>query len=143
MIILILPVMLTVANSNITVKYNDSIAQSVELECEASGYIRPDSDIQWYKDDEKIVEGVKYSVVFRNSSVNAAQTGLNMTTANRISMLTINGLNQGDVGTYNCKSQEMGEVARLYLNVEYNQHTSKFSILLYVYTELMKYSMYL
>ena len=113
--------MLRVANSNVTVKYSDSVAQSVELECEASGYIRPDSDIHWYKDGKKIVEGVKYSVVFRNGSLNAAQTGLNVTTAIRISVLIINDVGQEDVGTYSCQSQETGEVARLYLNVEYDQ----------------------
>ena len=116
--LLFILVTLAVPNSNVTVSYNGSGVQTVELGCEASGYIRPDSDIRWFKEDMELVEGDKYNVSFREGRPNAAQIGLNETSPSRISMLTISGLEMADVGTYSCQSLETGEAASLHLNME-------------------------
>lgn len=109
---------LEVLSSIVTVTYSSSEPQSVELQCEASGYIRPDSDIRWFKDDEKIIEGAKHSMSFREGRPNAAQTGLNNTTSSRISVLTIHRVDETDMGIYSCRSLETGAMASLRLNVE-------------------------
>ena len=114
---------LEVLRSIVTVTYSSSEPQSVDLQCEASGYIRPDSDIWWFKDDEMIIEGTKYNMTFREGRPNAAQTGLNSTTSSRISVLTIHRVDVTDVGIYSCRSLETGAMASLRLNVE--QESSK------------------
>lgn len=109
---------LEVLSTNITVTRN-SESQIVDLQCEASGYIRPDSDIQWLKEDEPILEGVKYTISFKDGRPNATQTGhVNGTTPSRISVLTIYDVDESDVGTYICQSLDSGEMASLYLSVE-------------------------
>ena len=106
---------LTVLNTNVTVM---SGVQSVELQCEASGYIRPESDIRWSKDGKEIVEGEKYNVSFREGRPNAAQIGFNETSYSLVSVLTISTVEEKDIGAYSCQSIESGEVARLHLNVQ-------------------------
>ena len=119
-------------NSNVTVKLNDSVGQSVELVCEASGYIRPDSDIRWYRENEAILEGSKYSVRFRDGRPNAAQTGQNETSHSRVSVLTISDVGRADASTsYSCQSLETGEVARLTLSVEYDPIRGIYLLALY------------
>lgn len=106
---------LEVQSTNITV--NES--QTVELHCEASGFIRPDSDIQWLKEDEPIPKGVKYTISFKDGRPNATQTGhVNGTTPSRISVLRISDVDESDVGSYICQSQDSGEMTSVYLNVE-------------------------
>lgn len=123
---------LEVPSSKVTVTYNSTESQTVELQCEASGYIRPDSDIRWFREEEEIGEGVKYNVSFRDGHPHAAQTGhLNETTSSRISVLTIYEVNETDVGTYSCQSLETGEMASLHLNVEVDPGKSS---LVYIYT---------
>lgn len=112
---------LEVPNTNITA--NES--QTVELHCEASGFIRPDSDIQWLKEDEPIPKGVKYTTSFTDGRPNATQTGhVNGTTPSRISVLSISDVDESDAGTYVCQSLDSGEMASVYLNVEMHSGNS-------------------
>ena len=101
--------------------YNKSVPQSIELQCEASGYIRPDSDIRWFKDDKLLVEGEKHSIVFRDGRPNAAQTGSNETTPSRVSQLTIGQVEESDSGSYKCQSLATGVMATTHLYVELEQ----------------------
>ena len=128
---------LEVLSSIVTVTYSSSEPQNVELQCEASGYIRPDSDIRWFKDDEKIIEGAKHSMTFREGRPNAAQTGLNETTSSRIAVLTIHRVDKADMGTYSCQSLETSEMASLRLNVEQESGNQK-----HTYTLTKAYTMF-
>ena len=104
-----------------TVTHSRSQPKSVELQCEASGYIRPDSDIQWFKDDKQITEGERYSIEFMDGRPDAAQTGLNETTPSRISFLTISQVEESDTGLYKCQSLATGATATTHLFVEAEQ----------------------
>ena len=103
------------------VTFNKSVSQSVDLQCEASGYIHPDSDIQWFKDNKQIMHGQKYNLTFSDGHLNAAQTGSNETSPSRISTLTIDSVQDSDRGAYRCQSLATGERASLHLNVELEQ----------------------
>ena len=119
-----LPVQLTASRSSVEVMYNKNVSKSVELQCEASGYIHPDSDIQWFKNGQPIANGGRYSIVFSDGRPDAAQTGYNETSPSRVSTLTIDNVEESDSGTYRCQSLATGEAASTHLYVEPEQGKS-------------------
>ena len=125
---LFLSVQLTVTRGEVEVSYNKSVSQSVELQCEASGYIRPDSDIRWFKNGQLIVEGEKHSIDFKDGRPDAAQTGSNETSPSRISTLTIDSIEESDSSAYWCQSLVTGERASTNLYVELEQGKSSWRL---------------
>ena len=112
-------VTLEAPSSNVTVVSNGTGTHTVELQCEATGYIRPDSDIQWFREEEEMIIGEKYNVSFRDGRPNAAQTGhSNGTVPSRVSVLTIYEVDESDAGMYSCRSLDTGAVASLQLSME-------------------------
>ena len=111
---------LETSSSNVTIYVSPGESTtSAELQCEATGYVRPDSDIQWYRGNERIERNdEKYSIAFRNGRPNAAQRGLNESTFSRVSVLTIQNVDETDAGLYSCRSQETSEVTSMQLNIE-------------------------
>ena len=113
-----LSVKLRAARKSVVVTYNKSLLQSVELECEASGYIRPDSDIQWFRENQLLAEGEKYNVTFRDGRPDAAQIGLNETAPSRVSILAIARVEKSDSDVYSCQSVATGAIDSTHLYVE-------------------------
>ena len=67
------------------------------------GYIRPDRDLRWYKDGEKVVkEDNRKRISFTRGSENAAQDGDIINTHSRMSVLRIRDPLSSDSGVYTC-----------------------------------------
>ena len=111
-------VTLDVASRNVTVYTSSSKSSEVELQCEATGYIRPDSDLQWFKEDLEVTASEKYQIFFRDGQPNMAQMGQNETSPSRIFVLKINNVDVTDISKYSCRSKDTGAVASIYLEVE-------------------------
>ena len=111
-------VTLDVASRNVTVYTSSSTSSEVELQCEATGYIRPDSDLQWFKEDLEVTASEKYQIFFRDGQPNMAQMGRNETSPSRIFVLKINNVDVTDISKYSCRSKDTGAVASIYLEVE-------------------------
>lgn len=82
----------------------EGTTSSVELGCEMSGYLRPDEDIQWYKDDHPFsLKGVRHSFSIKEGTIGAGQNGGNETIHSRLSVLTIRRPTVADSGVYGCR----------------------------------------
>ncbi len=90
-----------VINSSVTILDNASF---VELRCDMSKYIRPDDQLQWFRDGEIITSGqARRQITFMNGNANQGQLGGFSTQSSRVSMLTISNPILSDTGTYNCR----------------------------------------
>ena len=78
-------------------------ASFVELRCDMSDYIRPDDQLQWFRNGEMITSGqARRQITFMNGT-GQGQLGGFSTQSLRISMLTISNPVLSDTGTYNCR----------------------------------------
>ncbi len=79
-------------------------ASFVELSCDMSDYIRPDDQLQWFRDGEMITSGqARQQITFKNGNANQGQLGGLSTQSSRVSVLTISNPILSDTGTYNCR----------------------------------------
>ena len=76
---------------------------SVELSCEMSAFIRPDSSLIWEGPDNQILaNGTKYQITFSNGSRYTAVDGSGGLVPSRVSTLTISNPDKSDRGVYTC-----------------------------------------
>ncbi len=69
-----------------------------------SNYIRPDDQLQWFRDGEMITSGQgRRQITFMNGIANQGQLGGLSTQSSRVSVLTISNPILNDTGTYNCR----------------------------------------
>ncbi len=93
-------VTLTAINSNVTILDNASF---VELSCDMSNYIRPDDQLQWFRDGKMITSGQARRQITFMDGTESGQLGGLVTQSLRVSMLTISNPVLSDTGPYNCR----------------------------------------
>ena len=99
---------------------------SVELGCEMSGYLRPDEDLQWYKDNHLLLlKGARHSVSIKDGMMGAGQNGGNETVHGRLSVLTIRRPIFADSGVYSCRVHGTTAEASMSLTVAAPQVTGE------------------
>ena len=77
-------------------------ATGVSLSCEMSLYLRPDEDLQWFRDGQSITSGSgRHSITYTDGS-GEGQFGGNAIGSSRISTLVISQPQTTDSGTYTC-----------------------------------------
>ena len=92
--------------------------RSVQLGCEMKGYLRPDKDLNWYKDGQLLpLDGVSHSVFVKEGSPGAGQNGKNRTVHSRISVLSINDPSVVNSGVYSCQIRGTKMEANMSLTV--------------------------
>ncbi len=68
-----------------------------------SDYIRPDDQLQWFRDGEMITSGqARRQITVMNGNADQGQFGGLSTQSSRVSVLTISNPVLNDTGTYNC-----------------------------------------
>lgn len=88
----------------VTANIGDPSPAMLTLQCEMYQYIRPDSSLLWYhNNDEPLTTGSKYDVEY-SSGTRQTQIGTNETT--RISVLAISNVTLDDLGNYTCRVGE-------------------------------------
>ena len=76
---------------------------SVQLSCEMSAFIRPDTSLIWEGPDNQILaNGTKYQITFSNGSRYTAVDGSGGLVPSRVSTLTISNPDKSDQGVYTC-----------------------------------------
>ena len=98
--------------------YTFDNATEVELSCEMSLYLRPDEDLQWFKDGELIVTENRYDITYTDGSRNRGQFGGIALGLTRVSTLIISEPQQSDSATYNCAIQGTNQSQNIKLIVE-------------------------
>ena len=91
-------------------KFNETVVMAttsdstVELSCEMSTFIRPDSSLIWEGPDNQILtsETGKYQITFSNGSRDMAVDGSGTLVPSRVSTLTISNPEKSDQGVYSC-----------------------------------------
>ena len=77
-------------------------ATGVSLSCEMSLYLRPDEDLQWFRDGQSITSGSgRHSITYTDGS-GEGQFGGDAIGSSRISTLVISQPQTTDSGTYTC-----------------------------------------
>ena len=77
---------------------------NVEISCEMSAFIRPDSFLVWEgPGTQRLIGGTdKYQITFRSGSLNEAADGSSSLVSSRVSTLTISNPDTSDTGIYSC-----------------------------------------
>ena len=78
-------------------------ASFVELSCDMSAYIRPDDQLQWFRDGEMITSGQDRRQITFMDGAGRGQFGGLTTQSSRVLVLTISNPILSDTGTYNCR----------------------------------------
>ncbi len=91
---------------------------TVFLHCEMSGYILPDEDFLWFKGEEVIRLGGRFSITYSNGTANSAAIGGVSTSFSRVSMLEVTATVLSDVGVYVCRVRDREVFANVTLVVE-------------------------
>ena len=76
---------------------------TLEMRCEMSQYIQPDSNLHWFKDGLEIVsDGEKYEVIFKSGGDDLAMVN-GRKVPSRVSVLVVSNFQQdNDTGCYYC-----------------------------------------
>ena len=98
-----------------------SVGGEAGMTCLMSGYIRPDTDIQWRRGEEMITANDKYSITYTAGISNTAVNGVMV--SSRFTTLTISDVTDSDEGTYNCFVQGTDAEDTVQLNVTGKYHT--------------------
>ena len=92
-----------------------SVGRQFGLTCDMSGYIRPDTDIQWRRGEEMITANDKYSITYIEGFSDTAVNGVMV--SSRITFLTIFDVTDSDEGTYTCFVQGTDAEATVQLSI--------------------------
>lgn len=87
----------------------------VGLSCDMAGYIHPDEDFTWYRDNKQLT-GSRYVLEYRNGS-QTAQNGGSQTVPSRVSRLRITQLNHSDAGNYTCRVEGTSAMAEITFSI--------------------------
>ena len=91
----------------------------MELRCDMSDYIRPDDQLQWFRDGEMITSGqARRQITVMNGNADQGQFGGLSTQSSRVSVLTISNPVLNDTGTYNCRVMGTTESVSIELLVQ-------------------------
>ena len=93
--------------------------ESIELRCEMSGYIEPDTNLQWFRNGERITgDGdEKYDIHFEEGNKLSIFNGVE--TQSRVSVLVVLDFQQpSDAGCYECKTLRSKNTATVYVGTE-------------------------
>ena len=94
-------------------------ASFVELRCDMSDYIRPDDQLQWFRNGEMITPGqARRQITFMNGTARLGQFGDLSIQSSRVSVLTISNPVLSDTGVYNCRVMETTEFVDIALIVQ-------------------------
>ena len=96
--------------ADLSSKFNETLVMAttsdstVELSCEMSAFIRPDSSLIWEGPHNQILtSGIgKYQITFSNGSSDTAVDGSGTLAPSRVSTLTISNPAKSDQGVYTC-----------------------------------------
>ena len=105
---------LTVSETQVSTFNN---ATQVSLSCEMSLYLRPDEDLQWFRDDQLISTSGRHSISYTDGS-GMGQIGGNAITSSRVSTLVISQPETSDSGTYTCAMRNTQHSQDIQLAVE-------------------------
>ena len=94
-----LAVILTANATIVTAVDSDS---NVKLRCEMSAYIRPDEQLQWFRDGQIIVSGENRRQISYVNGTMGGQLRELRTGSSRVAVLTISNPVLADSGTYTC-----------------------------------------
>ena len=89
----------------------------VSLSCEMSLYLRPDEDLQWFRDDQLISTSGRHSVSYTDGS-GMGQIGGDTIGSSRVSTLVISQPETSDSGTYTCAIRNTQHSQNIQLAVE-------------------------
>ena len=95
-----------------------TVGTTAFLHCEMSGYIHPDEDLLWYKDQMVIHNRDRFFISYSNGTAGSAQNGGPKTVASRVSMLEISSSVLADAGEYVCRVRNKDVSAVVRLSVE-------------------------
>ena len=107
---------LTPVVTEIQASVNDS---SIEMSCEMSQFIRPDSFLLWEgPSGQRINSNIgKYQIVFKNGTPAAAANGSPNLVPSRLSTLNISNPMSSDSGSYTCRVLGTNQSASIDVNV--------------------------
>ena len=77
-------------------------ATQVSLSCEMSLYLRPDKDLQWFRDGQLISTSGRHSISYTDGTPMMGQIGGDTVTSSRLSTLVISQPETSDSGNYTC-----------------------------------------
>ena len=104
--------------TEIQASVNDS---SIEMSCEMSQFIRPDSFLVWEGPSGQRINSDrgKYQITFKNGTPDAAANGSSNLVSSRLSTLIINISNpmSSDSGSYTCRVLGTAQSATIDVNV--------------------------
>ena len=96
----------------------EGVTKSIQLGCEMMGFLRPDKDLQWYNGSQLLpLEGANHSVIVKEGTPGAGQSGQNGTVHSRLSVLNINNPTVADSGVYSCKVRGTNTEATMSLTI--------------------------
>ena len=94
-------------------------ATEIELSCEMSLYLRPDEDLQWFKNGELIVSGNnRYTITYTNGNRNLGQFGGESIGLTRVSRLVVSEPQLSDSGVYTCNIRDTNQWQSISLIVQ-------------------------
>ena len=93
-------------------------ATQVSLSCEMSLYMRPDEDLQWFRDDQLISTSGRHSISYTDGTPMVGQIGGDTVTSSRLSTLVISQPETSDSGTYTCAIRNTQHSQDIELTVE-------------------------
>lgn len=106
-------------------------ATTVTLLCYMRDYIRPDEEIQWFKENTQLSSALdeRYSVVYVDGLLQA-QNGMATLSPSRISALVISNLVASDAGNYTCTMNETSQFATVDLIIiDSGEYSSSYIII--------------
>lgn len=79
----------------------DNETSTVELNCEMSQYVEPDSNLQWFRHGSRIAASEKYNISYEDGN-KESQMGGSEQQSSRVSTLVISDFQEEDKGFYHC-----------------------------------------
>lgn len=92
-----------------------------ELTCEMSLYLRPDEDLQWFKDGELINGTERHNISYSYVS-GKGQSGGRTTGPSRLTKLTISEPQLADSGVYTCAIRGTDQSEDIQLTIVQGKH---------------------
>lgn len=94
----------------------DNETSTVELNCEMSQYIEPDSNLQWFRHGDRITNNEKYNISYDDGN-KESQMGDSEQQSSRVSTLVISDFQEEDKGFYHCNSTGTGNSEAIYISL--------------------------
>lgn len=102
----------------ITPRVTSTTANQALLICAMRDYVRPDDHFQWFRRNNKLPLGDKYSVLYADGLLQA-QNGMATRSPTRVTGLFITNPDVSDAGSYTCAVNETLAIVELIVNGRY------------------------